>query len=247
MKIIKRILMYFSIFLISLFLYSCSNQNEKQIVESEDKIESIDQNSIIQENSTTVVEKDQIEENIIDNNYYINETLGIKFEANYLNEKIKVLDNKIFTDPLWYYISVFKIEDNENIKETILGTIKLKWKDIKNCKVINKWVYWANKNYTKYIIDLVDQDIIYSDEELEEIKIADINDDGWPFNAEWKKRDIYNKRLVDLCSDYADPLWLGTSKSAWAKFIYNNKNKFIFISGTSDLPFYNEKTIEILD
>lgn len=178
---------------------------------------------------------------------YISTNLGIKFKyPDGFEHKAFEQGNKIFY-PDWseeMYIAVFEKPEVQNIEDSILELVKNIGKNLENCKVVNNGEYYANPKFEMYVLDLVNPNIIYSNEELDEIKLADVEakNDGGPFNGEWKKRQIYNKRLVDNCSEYAEPLGLGTSSSRSSYFLYNgttDKTKFIFLPATLD-PYFHE-------
>ncbi|EKE18659.1 MAG: hypothetical protein ACD_9C00268G0006 [uncultured bacterium] len=190
--------------------------------------------------------------------YFISSKLGIKFAYSYddYQGKLTTNENKIIykyggPEDLndGQYIEVFIKENTRTIEDAILDIIEAQGKDIENCKVVNKGEYWAIPEYSVYILDLKNPNISYTKQELEEIKLADVEakEDGGPFDGEWKKREIYNKRLIENCSEYADPLGLGTSKTSPSQFIYNNETRFIFQPGLMDPPFYQENSIEFFN
>jgi predicted small lipoprotein YifL len=188
---------------------------------------------------------------------YENTDLGIKF--NYLvdgiafNGKISVKDNVIYYDEPGYsplqYIAVFTKKDNQTVEEVILAAVKAKGKDPKNCVVVNNGGYLAVPQYQEYVLDLANPKITYTKAELQEIKQADIQTakDGGPFDGEMAKKEIYNRHLIDKCSDYADPLGLATSKTSPSRFVYDGKNKIIFLPGLSDPAFYQDDSIQLTD
>ena len=186
---------------------------------------------------------------ITESNIFQSKKLGIKFScfSDDCIEKLTVEDNKIFNKA--YYIKVFNKAKEISVEATILNIIQEDAKDISKCKVVKKGQFWGNKNYDVYVLELVNPDIEYTKEELAEIKIADQETikNGGPFNGEWQKRVIYNRRLVKACSYYAEPLGLGTSTSTPSRFIYNKKSKIVFLPGVADQPFYKEDSIELID
>ncbi|MCK5320657.1 hypothetical protein KAJ61_04675 [Candidatus Parcubacteria bacterium] len=189
------------------------------------------------------------------NNYFINKNLGIKFDYSSVEfkEKLVVENNQIIYHYLnsdnIEYISLFTKKANQTIEDAILDVIKNEGRDPKNCKVVNKEKYYGNPDYQVYRLDLANPTIIYSEEELERIRLADIEaeQNGGPFNGEHQKQAIRNERLIKACSYYADPLGLGTSKTIPSIFIYNNKNKFVFLPGLANPSFYQEGSIELFD
>lgn len=233
----KKIIFTSCLLITFLIVSGCSN-SKNQTERSDDKQEESTAKNISQESSKE----------------YINTNLGIKFQypEGFENKAIEQ-GNKILY-PEWsptMYIAVFGKPENEKIEDSIIGIMKQDGKSPKNCIVVDKGKYWANPKYEVFALDLANQSVSYSEEELEEIKRADIETekDGGPFNGEWKKREIYNKRLVDNCSEYAEPLGLGTSKTIGSMFLYNeilSKTKFIFLPGTSDPYFHKEGTIDFM-
>ena len=197
--------------------------------------------------------KEEKEDN--QNDYFINKDLGIKFDYSSigLKEKLIVKNNQIIyhypNSNNIEYISLFTKKANQTIEDAILDIIKNEGKDPKNCKVVNEEKYFRNPDYQAYRLDLANSTIIYSEQELERIKIANIEaeQDGGPFNGEHQKQVIRNERLIKACSYYADPLGLGTSSTIPSRFIYNNKNKFVFLPGLADPSFYQEDSIELFD
>ncbi|MBI96293.1 hypothetical protein CL656_04030 [bacterium] len=191
-------------------------------------------------------------------NEYISTNLGIKFQyAQWFTGTVIEQGNRIFPDhdqmslPItdWSfmdYIAVFEKPEDEQIEDSIKDIIKQEGKKLENCQ-ITKINHWAHPEYESLIISLANPVTSYSETELEEIKQADIQakEDGGPFNGEYEKRIISNKRLINLCSEYAT----GNSRIP-SMFLYNkdaSKTKFIFLPATNDLYFHNEGTIEFLD
>lgn len=190
-------------------------------------------------------------------NYYVSTNLGIKFQ--YYGDFTDIVieqDNKIFTyhDQMnlpitdWSfmdYIAVFEKPKGEQIEDSIKDIIKQEGKKIENCQ-ITKIKHWAHPKYESFIISLANPVTSYSEIELEEIKQADIQakEDGGPFDGEYQKRIISNKRRINLCSEYA------AGGRIPSLFLYNkdaSKTKFIFLPATPDRYFHKENTIEILD
>lgn len=205
-------------------------------------------------NSPTIVEQPWEINNTQGKDYFENKDLWIVFR--YLPDmyigKLVVDNNTIKyvfdTDGGEnFYIQVFTKKNDETIENAILEIIRKEWKNQKDCKVINRSAWWWNEKYTAYGIDLVNTEIDYTQSELGEIEEAEdiAKKDGGPFGGESKKREIYNRRLIEKCSHYADPLGLWTSKTIPSTFVYNNKNRFIFLPGLYDAPFYDPSSIEI--
>jgi hypothetical protein len=234
----KKVIAICSALLGIIFLAGCGQQSTSQIQPTASA-------PVAQQPTTTI---DQV-------NYFTNNELGIKFiyQSDYFKGKLTVQDNKVIykhpdTDN-FDYIALFTKKDTQTIEEAILAAVKNEDKNPANCKVVNKGEYWANPKYNEYVLDLANSKITYTKQESEEIRLADLEakNDGGPFNGEWKKQEIYNKRLVGNCSDYAEPLGLGTSKSTHSRFIYNNKNRIVFLPGSWEPPFYQENSIELFD
>lgn len=184
------------------------------------------------------------------NLYYTSKDLGIIFQYRHgFEDKAVEQGNKIFYFD-WsptMYIAVFDKPEDQRIEESILDLVASKGGDPAKCKVISRGEFHPNE----FALDLIDPEIIFSEEELKEIAEADIQaqEDGGPFNGDWKKRDIYNRRLVETCSELADPLGLGTSKSVPSFFIYDEsqtKNKYVFIPATPDPYFHEEGSIKFI-
>jgi hypothetical protein len=148
-----------------------------------------------------------------------------------------------------FFIEVWKKDEKQTIEDTILGLIEKEWKNPKECRVVKRWSWWWNEKYSEYVIDLTESTVIYTPDELREIEEAEksAQEDGGPFGGEWKKREIHNKRLVEKCSYYADPLGLWTSKSTSSSFVYNDLNTFVFLPGIYDAPFYEPSSIELFE
>lgn len=241
----RKIVILSSLLLGVVFLAGCGQQPVSQ-TQPTTPTPVANQQAPQQNNQTKIAEQD---------GYFTNSELGIKFaySSDEYKGKLTVQGNKIIykypnTDNT-QYIELFAKKDTQTIEEAILEIVKNNGKDIKNCKVVNKGEYWANPKYNEYVLDLANPKISYSKQELNEIKLADVEakKDGGPFNGEWKKQEIYNNRLVENCSEYANPLGLGTSKTVPSQFIYNNKTKFVFLPGLSDPSFYKEDSIELFD
>jgi hypothetical protein len=191
-----------------------------------------------------------------DPSIFINERLGIKFtySAEEWKGQLATQDNQIFylspENGITEYIALFTKNENETIEEAILRIVKEKGYDSTKCRVVDRGAYWGNPSYEEYILDLANPNIVYTEEELEKIEEANVTatQEGGPFNGEWKKKEIYNQRLVQACSEYAEPLGLGTCKTIGSKFIYNNQNKIVFLPGLNCSPsFYQEDSIELFE
>lgn len=248
----KNLSVIWLIFTCFLFL-GCSKQ---EILSEITKTGTISEtNNQISVSSLSIYENDN-------NNIFFDKKLWIKFEYSFNDYKWKLetKDNQIiYNYPDWWegilwnkykYISIYTKKENQTIEDSIFDIIKNKWKDIKNCKVILKEEqYRGNPKYSVYVLDLANSKITYSKKELEEIKKADeeAKKDWGPFDWELKKKEIYNKRLIEKCSEYADPQGLWTSKTLPSQFIFNNKNKFIFLPASWEPPFFKEETVEFIE
>ena len=147
------------------------------------------------------------------------------------------------------YIEIFTKKPDQKIEDAILDVAKKENKDVSKCKVIDNGKYWAKESFENYKLELVDSKIVYTKDEEKEIAQANIEGKETPFDGEEKKSEIYNKRLIDTCSQYADPLGLGTSKTAPSIFLYDEKasnTKFIFVPGSADPYFFQAESLEIL-
>lgn len=155
------------------------------------------------------------------------------------------------------YIEIYSKKPNQTIESAILDLVKAKGKNPNNCKVIEEpefeellTFYDENKGekvtlpYSVYQIELVDSNIKYTQEEQKIIDELPEEGDAYFDTKEYKKRQIYNQRLIDLCSEYADPLGLSSSVTTPGRFIFNNKNKFIYLPGSNDPAFYDLHSIE---
>lgn len=190
------------------------------------------------------------------NDHYVNRKLGIQFQypegewgEAYMGD-LQTDGNMIFYD--WgdniEYIKVFEKEENQSFEDVILDLIEQEGKNPKNCQVIDRGAYWANPEYTQYIIDFADPEITYTPEELEAIEQAeaDVQANGGFQGGSWKTEEIYNQRLIEACSEYADPLGLATCKTIRSKFL-TSKSKFAFLPGLLCSPsFYDIDSIEFL-
>ncbi|MBD3330338.1 hypothetical protein GF354_02285 [Candidatus Peregrinibacteria bacterium] len=194
----------------------------------------------------------------VDDDYYVSEKFGIKFKINpYIvdnhfeiyGEELRESENGIGFDTFGDRIKVFYKEDDQSIESAILDLIENEGKDPNECVVVQKeGASYLNEHY---FIDLADPEILFTEEELNRIADADVQAelDGGPFDGVWMERKIYTEHLIDLCTEYADPLGLGTSKTIPSYFEYNPykaKNRFIFTFGTADQEFYEWNTIEFL-
>jgi hypothetical protein len=198
-----------------------------------------------------------------DSEYYINKKLGIKFKYGlYTDGKITTQHNKIQYKPNGHdyikFIEVYSKKSNQTIENAILDIIKSKGKDVNNCKIVNdgqRTYYDETKGekitipYTIYYIDLANHNIKYTYEEQKRINNGKKEGkDVVVFDtADYIKKEIYNQRLIDLCSDYADPFGLATSVTLPSRFIFDNKNKFVFLPGTGDPTFYDINSVKLLD
>lgn len=177
--------------------------------------------------------------------------LGVTFAYNGGRnpDYISVNANKItYKDPALTKedsITIFQKSASSSIENAILETVANQGKNPDDCVVVNNGAYWGNPAYTAYQLGLKNKTITYTTEELAEIAQSDLEakKDGGPFDGELKKQEIYNRRIVTSCSQYADPLGLGTSKSEPSMFVYNNKDTFVFLPGSYDPPFYQESSL----
>ncbi len=146
----------------------------------------------------------------------------------------------------WNSIEVFKKSVDVNPEEYVASIIDATWGNSKNCSIM-----WATGTITAgspgiYTIELKDEEIVYTPQELEKIKESDdiAKKDGWPFNGEWMKREILNEHTILTCSHYADKWPNGTSKSYPATIEYNWKNTFVFIPAGADPLFVKYWTLQ---
>jgi len=188
---------------------------------------------------------------------YENKDLGIKFLYKFddiaFHGKISVKDNVIsYVDPNdspSQYIVVFTKKNDQTVEEAILDAVKAKGKDPKNCIVVNNGGYWAVPGYQEYVLDLANQKIIYTKAERQKIKEAEIESakgDSY-YSGGMAEKEIYNQRLVASCSEYAEPLGLATSQTTPSRFVYNGKNKILFLPGLFDPAFYQDDSFELSD
>lgn len=188
--------------------------------------------------------------------YYISDKFGIRFVKNDMyyglkdayGEDLRESENGIGFEHDGDRIKVFYKEKDESIESAILKLIAANGKDSEKCVVIRTDTTLNTLN-GHYRIDLADTDIVYTDSDLARIAEADMTAaaDGGPFNGDWMKKKIYNERLIDACTEYADPAGLGTSKSTRSYFEYNDyraKDRFIFLPSSYELEFYDWNGIE---
>jgi hypothetical protein len=184
--------------------------------------------------------------------YYISEKFSIKFVKNLIQEGEEIGESIDGVGIIGHddRIKIFSKDEAQGIESAILELIKSKGKNPANCTV--QQVDETIGNYNgRYIIELADKNINYTEAELKRISDADAEakSDGGPFNGDWMKTEIYRERLMSLCSDYADPASKGTSKSIGSYFEYNNylaKDKFIFLEESYDPEFYEWGSIEFI-
>jgi len=191
-------------------------------------------------------------------NEYISTNLGIKFQKKWQDLTVIEQGNRIFTyhDQMslpitdWSYmdyIAVFEKPEDEQIEDSIKNIIKQEGKNLENCQITKTINHWRHPEYETFIIGLSKPVTSYSETELEEIKQADIQakEDGGPFNGEYQKRVISNKRRINLCSEYA-----AGNMRVPSMFLFKeeaSKTKFIFLPGHNDAYFHLENSIEFLD
>jgi len=193
-----------------------------------------------------------------EDDYYVSEKFGIKFQVNsyivdsyfeFYGDELRESENGIGFDTHGDRIKVFYKEEDQSIESAILELIENEGKDPNDCIVVQKEAESYINDH--YIIDLVDPEIVHTEEELDRIAEAEVQAelDGGPFGATWMEKKIYNEHLIDLCTEYADPLGLATSTTIPSYFEYNDekaKNRFVFLNGTADKEFYEWNTIEFI-
>lgn len=191
---------------------------------------------------------------------YVNTLLGIKFEyGGYeFKDKLKTKNNQIYyqyegTDNI-AFIEIYSKKPNQTIENAILDLVKSKGKDPTKCKVKKTIIedYPGSTNhpkYSTYIIDLANPKITYTKEELGRINDSKIEKNVTNFaeTTEHIKKEIYNSRLIETCSDYANPSGLASSPSFPSRFLFDGKSKFVFFPSTVDPTFYQEPTIELFE
>lgn len=188
--------------------------------------------------------------------YYISGKFGIKFVKSdiyyhYLeeyNNDLRESENGIGFEQFGDRIKVFYKDENQNIESAILELIDSQGKNSNDC-VVERKDENINTQNGQYKIELADKEIIYTEEELARIAEADETSDGGPFNGEWMKKKIYNERLINLCTEYADPAGLATSKTIGSYFEYNDykaKDRYIFLEESFDPEFYEWNSIEFI-
>jgi len=147
-------------------------------------------------------------------NYFVDQNLGIQFayqqsvfeDVSKGKAKVTSVDNTIIYDspdldkPL--SLSVFTKKEDQSIENAILGLISQQGKDPSKCVVVNRGDWWANTDYTNYIIDFSDPAVTYTQAEQDAIDAAANTEGG----SDMKKKEIYNQKLIETCSLYADPM-----------------------------------------
>lgn len=188
--------------------------------------------------------------------YYVSEKFGIKFKLNLYDyyveqtgEDLRESENGIGFEAYGDRIKVFYKQEDQGIESAILELIEGEGKDPNNC-IVHAGVPNLFNNQ-RFVIDLADPNIVYTDEDMERIAEADVQAelDGGPFNGTWMKKKIYNEHLIDLCTEYADPAGLATSKTLGSSFEYNDekaKDRFIFLEESFDQEFYKDLSIEFI-
>ena len=134
------------------------------------------------------------------------------------------------------FAEVFKRDhDKETVKDKVFDIIKSEGKNVDDC-VVNKLDYKEGNNDV-YRIDLseANKDIVYTDEELKRIKEADEHSDG-VMDGGIVKEQIYNDRLVNLCSKYADRQGPSFSSGFAGGFIANDDSDVMLYVR----PFYGD-------
>lgn len=188
--------------------------------------------------------------------YYKSEKLGVKFRLRDLCKSIdcKIIEkeNAITSKMSGSSIIVLNKYEDENIKDSIIKLVKQKNKNINiaDCQVIEEDHNYGKNQVFKVIYKIPMSEYVFTKEEISRIKEADKNPDG-PITGDLVKKEIYNKHTTKSCSEYANPLNIGTSSCYGNRFLYNelnSKTKFIFLSpGCGDPIFYDKSTIEILN
>jgi len=186
-------------------------------------------------------------------NSYTSKGLGITFQfvekyskdcKNMVEENYNSITSPAVNDKGCFggTIFVFKKGENQSIEKAILDLVKTESKDPVNCKIVKGNT--SESGNTQYVLALSDDyKIEYTPEELKQITDADNQAalDKGPFNGEWQKEEIQAKRLIEVCSDWANPFHAGTSKTIPSYFWYNeSKSETVFIhtAGSADPVFY---------
>lgn len=186
--------------------------------------------------------------------YYISEKFGLKFIKTNIYDfseySFRESENGLGFEEFGDRIKVFYKEKDQSIEDAILDLIASEGKNPDDCVIERTDSGYGTMN-GHYKIDLVDQNIVYTEEELQRIADADVdaNSDGGPFNGDWMKHKIYNERLIEACTEYADPAGLGTSTSHGSSFEYNEyraNDRFIFLEESADPEFYERGSIEFI-
>lgn len=179
---------------------------------------------------------------------FVNRELGIAFSCKQAGScsQLTVHNTKII-DAQNAYIEIFDIAPNQTIEQKMFSLINANGGTASRCTVTNNGPLPGNEKLRSYSINLVDHNITYTPEESVQIAQADDEaaHDGGPFNGEWKKKEIYDQRLIQACSLYADPVTQGTAKTSPSHFISDGQ-KLIFIPGSRDEIFLDETTLEII-
>lgn len=187
-------------------------------------------------------------------NYFVDQNLGIQFayqqsvfeDVSKGKAKVTSVDNTIIYDspdldkPL--SLSVFTKKEDQSIENAILGLISQQGKDPSKCVVVNRGDWWANTDYTNYIIDFSDPAVTYTQAEQDAIDAAANTEGG----SDMKKKEIYNQKLIETCSLYADPMGIWAETSSASEFVYNRKQSFVFLPGVTGKPFYRPETLSFL-
>jgi len=195
--------------------------------------------------------------------YYTNEDLGVSFKYARPERKnmIKSIDNKIYAEGQstydYEYLEVFKLEENQTpeefIKKLIVSEAGPNSFDINTNQEFCA-IKATDQQNNAFVINLADQS--YIQPELDKInKIRQENAENEDIFAIWDEVGDENVKIVDKyykhCSKYSNPWHLpdgrrvGAGKTS-SSFIYNGKDKLLFLARTSgqEISFYEPGTLE---
>lgn len=178
---------------------------------------------------------------------YVSEKLGIQFTYPKEIQGRLTEQGNVIRDPQGGdngYIMVFDKSEDETIDSALLRLVSETDRDSSKCKVVKKEEHI-------YIIDLVDSNFAYTEDEQRLIKkmIEDQKKDSNQYGEDFAKDVIYNQRLVSACSTYAHPKWPATSKVTDSIFLYDetkSKTTFVYFPASTDPLFFDANSIEFI-
>lgn len=227
-------------------LETADNQTPKDI-----KSEQIsDEDVILDDGIESEVREEEKKEEVLHPKQFFNEALGISFdysqgwvETNLLQDGNKIVVSGSQNE---HFIEVLTKEKDVSIKSAIFDIAARNGARVQKCRLVSGPI--QSNGLQEYFLDLAEP-IVFSAEERRKLEEAHTNPQG-VVDREWVEKALYQAKIEENCSIYAQTNEPSTCIGARAKFYYNpqqSQTRFIFAPPqVCQTSFYKYGSFEFL-